>query len=109
MLLISFSQVCEENFDEVDRLPEADSSVLLLGSDGQLAVSAGLVWQDFKMCLVGLFVSSWWRCWCTPSVPIPLLLISQYKTLSRQVPASSLKYQVVLSTAARHHPLLLNN
>lgn len=29
MLLISFSQVCEQNFGEVDRLPEADCSVLL--------------------------------------------------------------------------------
>lgn len=108
MLLISFSQVHEQNFDEIDRLPEADSSVLLLGSDDQLAISTRLVWQDFKVCLAGLFVSSWWHCWCTPSV-LPLLLISQYKTLSRQVPASSLKYQVVLSTAARCHPLLLNN
>lgn len=90
-------------------MPEADSSVLLLDSDDQLAVSAGLVWQDFKVYLVGLFVSSWWHCWYAPSVPIPLLLISQYKSLSRQVPAFSLKYQLVLSTAARHHPLLLNN
>lgn len=68
MLLISFSQVHEQNFDEIDRLPEADSSVLLLGSDDQLAISARLVWQNFKVCLAGLFVSSWWHCWCTPSV-----------------------------------------
>lgn len=83
MLLISFMQVCEQNFDQVDRLPEGDGSELLLGSDDQLALSAELVWQDFKVCLVGLFVSSWWHCWRTPSVPIPLLLISQYKTLSQ--------------------------
>lgn len=83
MLLISFSQVCEQNFGEVDRLPEANSSVItVLGSDDQLAVSAGLMWQDFEVCLVGLFVSSWWHCWCIPSVTIPLLLISLYKTLS---------------------------
>lgn len=62
MLLISFSQVCEQNLDKVDRMPEAVSSVLLLGSNDQLAVSAGLVWQDYKVCLVGLFVSFWWHC-----------------------------------------------
>lgn len=40
VLLISFSQVCWQNSGKVDRLHEADSSVLLLGSDSQLAVSA---------------------------------------------------------------------
>jgi len=40
VVLISFSQVCEQSFGKVDRSHEAGSSVLLLGSDDQLAVSA---------------------------------------------------------------------
>lgn len=83
MLLISFSQVCEQNFGKVDRLHEADSSVLLLGSDDQLAVSArmglaglqGVLGRAACQSLVALSVYSL----CT----YPFALTSQYKTLSK--------------------------